>query len=135
MRGRSLRPHVLPGRPVPGGEHLVTVGELPGQWRGDAALLEAYGDTRGAAAARLHADQLAAALRVDSDRLLSLAEAARESGYSKRRLRELVAEGKLANHGRKHSPRFRKGDLPRKTARPGVPFDARTEARTFLAER
>jgi hypothetical protein len=46
-----------------------------------------------------------------------------------------VAEGKLPNHGRKHSPRFRKADLPRRTARPGVHFDARAEARTILAER
>ena len=59
-------------------------------------------------------------------------EAASASGYSKRRLREFEAEGRLHNHGRKGSPLFRSGDLPRRTrAKSG--FDAAAKASQILS--
>lgn len=54
---------------------------------------------------------------------LTLEEAARESGYSVDHLRHLIADGQLANAGRKHAPRLRRVDLPRK------PSAARSSAR------
>lgn len=49
----------------------------------------------------------------DSD-LLTLEEAAAWSGYSADHVGRLLREGKLANLGRKHRPRVRRGDLPTK---------------------
>ena len=48
---------------------------------------------------------------------LTPAEAAEESGYHADSLLRLVREGKLANVGTPRRPRFRRGDLPRKTPR------------------
>lgn len=50
----------------------------------------------------------------DSDELLNLRAAADASGYSTRQLKRLIDEEKIANHGRKGSPRVRRGDLPKK---------------------
>ena len=49
--------------------------------------------------------------------LLTLTEAARESGYSAEYLGALVRQGRLANAGRAHVPRIRRRDLPRKASR------------------
>lgn len=46
--------------------------------------------------------------------LLTLSEAAEESGYSQDHLRRLIREGKLTNAGRHHAPLVRRADLPRK---------------------
>lgn len=57
------------------------------------------------------------ALRRHADELLTIRQAAAESGYSKDRLRQLVRQGKIRDHrpdgseGRIH---VRRGDLPRK---------------------
>lgn len=83
-------------------------------WREDAEKLEQYGQETLAKACRRHADELEAALRSAADEALSLAQAARESGYSPDRLRHLVTEGKIPNAGRKGSPRIKRGDLPSK---------------------
>lgn len=45
---------------------------------------------------------------------LSLAQAALVSGYSGEHLAREVREGRIPNAGRKHAPRIRRGDLPRK---------------------
>ncbi|MFZ5625226.1 MAG: hypothetical protein ACOY71_12525 [Gemmatimonadota bacterium] len=50
------------------------------------------------------------------DEPLTLKEAARLTGYSIDHLCRLVREGKLANVGRKHAPRVRRGDLAPKLA-------------------
>lgn len=55
-----------------------------------------------------------AALAPSGDEVLSLAEAAQESGYSVDRLQHLVAEGAIPNAGRKGKPGIRRRDLPRK---------------------
>ncbi|HEU4630159.1 MAG TPA: hypothetical protein VFS08_10465, partial [Gemmatimonadaceae bacterium] len=54
----------------------------------------------------------------EENETLTLAEAALASGYSVDHLRHLVSSGAIANAGRKHAPRVRAGDLPRK---PGAP--------------
>jgi hypothetical protein len=105
--------------------------DLAARWREDAELLERYGDERGAAACRLHASQLEEAVRDDAGVELTLSEAAAESGYSADRLRHLVAEGAIANAGRKGSPRIRRADLPRRASKPTA-FDADASARRLL---
>ena len=85
--------------------------ELATRWRTRGDELAPYAS---AATAAFHtaASELEEALRSAEDALRSPAEAEAESGYSRRRLRELSAEGKLKNYGRKGSPRYRCGDLP-----------------------
>ncbi len=48
--------------------------------------------------------------------LVNLADAALISGFSTRHLRNLIRDGHLTDHGQRHAPRLRVGDLPRKPA-------------------
>lgn len=91
---------------------------LPHEWRERAGLLRRYGAEAQAKTLEETAAELEAALTEAADVPLTLAEASRESGYSERRLRELVAEGKVPNAGERNRPRIRRGDLPRRGRRP-----------------
>ncbi len=91
--------------------------DLADGWEADARKLREYGQESAAKIAELHARQLRDALRGAGEEALTLAEAAAESGYSKRRLREFVSEGSIPNAGRKGAPRIRRGDLPKKAKR------------------
>jgi hypothetical protein len=53
-------------------------------------------------------------LAASAGELLSLRQAAAESGYSPDHLGRLIREGKLPNAGRLHAPRIRRGHLPMK---------------------
>ena len=64
--------------------------------------------------------ELEEAVRQAEDETLTLDQASVESGYSKRRLRELVASGEICNAGKKGAPRIRRVDLPRKSASNGL---------------
>jgi len=88
------------------------VTELAGIWRRHAEMLRRYGDDRGATVLEALAGQLEEAIQEQECEVLTLSQAADESGYSKRRLRELVAEGKLPNQGERGRPRILRGDLP-----------------------
>jgi hypothetical protein len=90
--------------------------ELPALWRARAETLRRFAPAA-ATAFEDAADELEAALREAAETPLTLAEAARESGYSERRLRELLAAGAIPNAGRKNAPRIRRADLPRKASR------------------
>jgi hypothetical protein len=59
---------------------------------------------------------LAAALEAHRLELLTLREAADESGYSYSSLEKSVRDGDIPNYGKKGRPRVRRGDLPRKAA-------------------
>lgn len=89
--------------------------DLPATWRDRADELEPYA-TPAAEAFRRAAAELEAALQARATEELTLGEAAEASGYSKRRLRELLADGTIPQAGRKGGPRIRRGDLP---VRPG----------------
>lgn len=89
----------------------MTPSALAGTWRTRACQLERYAPSA-AEAFRTAAAELEEAVQAAHDEALTLDRAATESGYSKRRLRELVAEGRIPNAGRKHAPRIRRGDLP-----------------------
>jgi hypothetical protein len=88
---------------------------LPAAWRAKAEELERFAPPA-AAAFRDAALELETALRVDANAVLTLAEAAMASGYSKSHLRHRIASGAIPNVGKKRSPRVRAGDLPRKLA-------------------
>lgn len=93
--------------------------ELIQAWREEAERLrERYGDERLAKICETHARELEAALATSQDEVLTLTEAAKESGYSADHLGRLVAAGTIPNAGRKHAPGIRRRDLP---ARPGRP--------------
>ena len=105
---------------------------LADAWEADARKLREYGQESAAKIAELHARQLRDALRAAGEEALTLAEAAAESGYSKRRLRELVSGGSVANAGRRGAPRIRRRDLPRKAKAASNGFDAGAEARAIM---
>jgi hypothetical protein len=99
--------------------------ELAASWRVKADTLAEHGADTTAVSLRRCADELDAAARGQADELLTLREAALASGYSRDRLRHLVASGVVPNAGRPHAPRVRRGDLPRKptpapSPRPGA---------------
>lgn len=94
------------------------------EWRDEAEWLKRrFGYKRSARVIERMASDLEAALRADADELLSLREAAYETGYHEDHLGRLVADGKIPNAGRKHAPRIRRGDLPRKAGE-RAPADA-----------
>lgn len=110
----------------------MTPGDLPNAWRSRAEELRPYAPAAAEAFLRAAAE-LEAALREAADAALTLTEASRESGYSARRLRELVAEGQVPNAGRKHAPRIRRADLPRKAKKTnGGDYDAWADAAALL---
>lgn len=90
--------------------------DLPSAWRTRAEELRPYSAPAAEAWSRA-ADELQEALGAAEQEQLAPADAARESGLSERRLRELVVEGKLANVGRRGAPRYRRADLPRRAGR------------------
>ena len=91
--------------------------ELVEKWESDADTMEQYSDARGAAVCRLHIAELKEAVRIEQGRLLTLAEAAHESGYSEDHLRHEVASGRIQNEGKKGAPRIRRGNLPLKRSK------------------
>jgi hypothetical protein len=114
----------------------MTPDALGAAWRDRAAELRRYGAEPQAVTLEAAAAELDAALREAADEPLTLAEAAEESGYSERRLRELVAAGEVPQAGRKGRPRVRRGDLPRRPSRRATTgYDARADAARLLANR
>ena len=105
--------------------------DLPAFWRSRADELERYASPA-AEAFRMAAAELIAALREAANAELTLDEAAAESGYSKRTLRQLVSVGSIPNAGRKGAPRIRRSDLPRKAKAASNGFDAGAEVRAIL---
>jgi hypothetical protein len=113
----------------------VTPADLPAGWRARAELLTRHGAGEAAATCRELAGELEAALAEAAGELLTLEQAARESGYSDRRLRELLTDGVIPQAGRKGAPRIRRGDLPRR-ARPAATangYDPAEDARRLLS--
>lgn len=89
-------------------------GALAANWREEAAklrVLEAHGQ---AAALEMAAAELEAATAEWAQALLTLREAAAESGYSEDHLGRLLRDGTIPNAGEPYSPRIRRRDLPRK---------------------
>lgn len=98
----------------------MQVSDLPGHWREHATGLRGFAAEGAATAFESAANELEEALRSSEGEELTVPEAAQVSGYSERRLRELLAEGSLPNAGAKGRPRVRRGDLPWKPATNGA---------------
>lgn len=93
--------------------------ELATRWRDEARTLRSYGADRLADAAERHAEQLEAAVRDHQHEELTVAEAARESGYSVKSLRRMVREDRIPDRrpdGSQAAIRIRRCDLPKKPA-------------------
>ena len=89
--------------------------KLAARWREHADWLRTWAAAEGAATAlERAAAELDEAVREASEERLTLEQGSAESGYSKRRLRELVSKGSIPNAGVKGAPRIRRSDLPRK---------------------
>ncbi len=121
---------------------LPVLERLAAAWREEAAgLRRRYGLRQLASLCEAHAAELEEALARAEGRLLTLREAAAESGYSVAHLRVLLASGALMQAGRRGAPRVLSSELPRKS-RPqvtvgedqasGEPFDAKAAARAVL---
>ena len=93
----------------------MTLDDFMSFWR---ARREEYAKLRAQIDAATLIDQFLTeleAVRIDqSMTLLTLTQAAATCGYSTDHLGRLVRSGQLINHGRRHAPRVRLGDLPRR---------------------
>jgi hypothetical protein len=108
--------------------------ELPQAWRARAAQLREYGAEPQAVALERAAAELEAALHEHDAEELGLTQGAAESGYTPRRLAQMLAEGRIPNRGRKGAPKIRRSDLPKKpTASGGGTYDPHEDARRLLA--
>jgi hypothetical protein len=108
--------------------------DLAAAWRDRAGDLRPYAPAAAVAWERA-ADELDEALREAADESLTIGEAAAESGYSERRLRELIAAGQIPQAGRRHAPRIRRGDLPRRPGRTHCDdYDPHADAAELLAQ-
>ncbi len=113
---------------------MTTPSELSVRWRARGDDLDPYAPAA-AEAFRTAASELEAALQAAEEELLPPAESSAESGLSRRRLRELEAEGKLENHGRKGAPLYKRGDLPRRRAKGDAGgFDAESHVASIVGE-
>lgn len=107
---------------------------LAAVWRARATMLRQHGADASAMTLEAVAAELEASLRAADDAALTLADAARESGYSADHIRHLVSSGAIPNAGRKGSPRIRRQDLPAKAgARRDAAYDPYADATRFLA--
>lgn len=93
---------------------METLASLSSQWRERAGTLRAHAAEGAALAYEVAADQLDAALRTQSDELLTLEEASAESGFTADHLGREVRSARIPNAGRRGAPRIRRSDLPRK---------------------
>jgi ribosomal protein L19E len=88
------------------------------RWVEEAAQLrERYALESAARVCEAHARELSDAIREVGEELLTVSEAAEESGYSKQHIRSLIASGDVPNAGCKGRPRVRRADLPPRKAR------------------
>lgn len=91
---------------------------LARRWREEAVALRLRGADKQASVLESCAAELDEHARLVSLAALTLEEAVEESGYSYTAIQKMVATGRLANVGRRHRPRVRRGDLPKKGKRP-----------------
>ena len=100
-------------------------------WSGPIGAWAMDGGIRLVRAAALESE--AAAAPDPAEDLLSQTGAAAWSGYSTRQLRALTRSGELPDHGRRNAPRYRRGDLPRKSGGSGAgEYDPAADAARLL---
>jgi len=130
---------MLPVRAGHAARATIHVDELALAWRQRAEDLRRYGALPSAVPFDVAADELEAALHAAEDALLTLEQAAHESGFSADHLGREVRESRIPNAGRPGAPRIRRADLPRKAARVATPattsYDPVADAEFLLAGR
>ena len=99
-----------------------------------------HGQVDGAALVREIVSSIRSIRDTSLEEPLSLAEAARLSGYTADHIGRVVREGKLPNVGRKNAPRVRARDLPAlRNAKLAAPsstvYDPATDARSLRVRR
>ena len=87
-------------------------GDLPALWRERAETLSTFGDPNSARLWNIAATELERAMELSAVETLTVADAARISGYSAAYIGSLIKNGKITNAGRTHAPRIRRQDLP-----------------------
>jgi len=102
----------------------MTLAELRAHW---THRREDYARTHATVNGVAVADEILRDLKhlENHERFVTLREAALASGYTPDHLSRLTRQGHLVNYGRKHAPRFRASDLPRKPTRQLVGLDSR----------
>jgi hypothetical protein len=117
---------------------LPSPADLPGKWRLVATDLRRWGGAVPAEAIERCAAELQEAIEAEQSRLLTLDEAAVISGYSRDHLGRQVSTGRIPNAGRRHAPRIRIADLPKKAGKilalpKSAQYDPAADARDLLA--
>lgn len=92
-------------------------------WLANAPLFREHGQEGIAVAYERCAEDLRDALRTEEEEILTIKQAASETGYSEGHLRRLVGDGKIPNAGRKGSPKIARRDLPGRKAAVDRDFD------------
>ena len=87
-------------------------GDLPALWRERAETLSTYGDPNSARLWKIAANELERAMESSAAETLTVADAARISGYSAAYIGSLIKREKIPNAGKFHAPRIRRQDLP-----------------------
>ena len=95
---------------------MDNVGPLIERWRMEAARLSAYAPGAAAAFERC-ADDLAATIDAEGDRVVTLKRAAEMTGYSYSQLYRMVRSGRLESIGQSQVIVVRVADLPKKPGR------------------
>ena len=101
--------------------------DLALEWLKLADQQDQLGAPAQASTLRYCAEQLDSGLKAEDTTLLTLNEAAEESGFSPDHLGRLVREGKIPNAGRLGAPQIARRDLPIKL-KPRVPAVAEVAA-------
>lgn len=94
----------------------ITIDQLPREFlrRAQACRDDAF-DKRGAKIWTAAAAMVRQALQRHADDLLTPAEAEAEGLGDRETIARKLRDGRLPNHGRKHAPKVRRGDLERRT--------------------
>lgn len=117
----------------------MTYNDLLVKWRAEATTMDRRGSmVLGGPLCREFLADLEAVAQVATDELLTVAQAAAESGYSHEHVARMVREGTIPNAGRRRAPRIRRTDLPRKPGRAlaapsAASYDPATDARDLLS--
>ena len=108
--------------------------DLAAGWVEDAKVLREHGASEAATTSEKHAREVVEAVKLAEDEVLTLAEAAAESGYARRTIRQKIQMGQIPNIGKKNAPRIRRGDLPKRagSVKKADSFDASSEAQSIL---
>src|SRR4029453_7395855 len=136
MTDAASAAHITTGSTAP------ALSELASAWRTRAADLRRWAAAEGAACAyERAAEELLELLTPRDDELLNLAKAAPGVGAHRDTIGTAIRAGRLTNHGAKHRPLVRRGELTRAFPASSIasdgkpPYDPVADARSILGIR